>query len=383
MKRRLIHTLYGMVMVVILGLFAGIATAVTAPPDGWLTCTGDIHCYTHAYWTGLGIPIVSEWECDYSLCSGDCATWRDSAIVEKTGTTIKVTLKNRYVPTNRKHVRFRIEGTGATGVPNALDIQGINNGLPNSKLYYHGEPTLTYASGSWVVDVVAEIIPQPDKVVLTVVIPGVPVVAKAWGDECCTEKPGPRRVEVTYPPLFAPVFGPCGSAQSLTIVNSTGRPIEVSFNGGAFNAVNAWDSISFACTSNPYDCYEARLVDKMGMYLSATGCAEPFTGEVPTLSEWGLIIFSLLILTLASVAVVRRKQSLAVAGDVTGSIKAPLFHAAVFGKTLAVTMALAVIGLGVAGAAYGDLALRDIIGTLISAGIVAYMAHLWIGAKRE
>jgi len=104
---------------------------------------------------------------------------------------------------------------------------------------------------------------------------------------------------------------------------------------------------------------------------------------VPTLSEWGLIIFSLLILTLGTVVVVRRKYSLAIAGEVSGSIKAPLLDAGIFWKVLASTEALAVVGLGLAGAIYGSLATRDIFGTLISAAIVAYMTHLWIGPRRE
>ena len=106
--------------------------------------------------------------------------------------------------------------------------------------------------------------------------------------------------------------------------------------------------------------------------------------EVPTLSEWGMIIFSLLILTLATVVVVRRKTTAVVAGaNVSTTVPMPLMVAGVFWKVLAVAEAVAIAGLAIAGAVSGSLAARDIVGTLISAAIVAYMAHLWIGPKRE
>jgi len=44
---------------------------------------------------------------------------------------------------------------------------------------------------------------------------------------------------------------------------------------------------------------------------------------------------------------------------------------------------LAGAGLGVAMAIAGTVAVRDIAGTIVSAGIVAYIAHLWIGARKE
>ncbi len=61
----------------------------------------------------------------------------------------------------------------------------------------------------------------------------------------------------------------------------------------------------------------------------------------------------------------------------------PLFVPEIFWKVLVVTLALAVIGLGVAFMVFDTVALRDVIGTLISATIVAYMAHLWVWHARE
>jgi len=115
----------------------------------------------------------------------------------------------------------------------------------------------------------------------------------------------------------------------------------------------------------------------------ASECCGPIN-STPTLSEWGLIIFALLILTLISVVVVRRKTVLATAGgDASMTIGGPLFIPVVFWKTLTAMLVLAGAGLGVAMAIAGTVAVRDIAGTIVSAGIVAYIAHLWIGARKE
>jgi len=109
-------------------------------------------------------------------------------------------------------------------------------------------------------------------------------------------------------------------------------------------------------------------------------------GKIPTLSEWGLIVFSLLILTLITVVVVRRRLATVAAGaggTISTSSTGPLFFPAIFFKSLTATLGLAVAVLIAAIAVSGTLPLRDIAGSLISAAIVAYIAHLWIVSNRE
>ncbi len=60
-----------------------------------------------------------------------------------------------------------------------------------------------------------------------------------------------------------------------------------------------------------------------------------------------------------------------------------LFEPELFWKVFSVTQVLAIIGLAVSFAIYGELAVRDIVGTFVSASIVAYMAHLWVAYGRE
>jgi hypothetical protein len=60
-----------------------------------------------------------------------------------------------------------------------------------------------------------------------------------------------------------------------------------------------------------------------------------------------------------------------------------LFEPELFWKVFSVTQVIALVALAVSYAVYGELAARDIVGTFISASIVAYMAHLWIAHGRE
>lgn len=142
-------------------------------------------------------------------------------------------------------------------------------------------------------------------------------------------------------------------------------------------------AMTFTCSADGGNGWIIQIGDGVGGNTDAVltlniSCA------VPTLSEWGMIIFSLLILTLGTVVVVRRRTVAAVAGaNVSTTVHMPMMIAGVFWKVLAVTEALAVVGLGIAGAVFGSLATRDIFGTMISAAIVAYMTHLWIGPRRE
>lgn len=58
-------------------------------------------------------------------------------------------------------------------------------------------------------------------------------------------------------------------------------------------------------------------------------------------------------------------------------------HTGLLAKSLIATSSVALIGCAAALRIYGELALRDIIGTAISALLVAYLVHLWIALGRE
>ena len=79
--------------------------------------------------------------------------------------------------------------------------------------------------------------------------------------------------------------------------------------------------------------------------------------------------------------VAANRSSAGVGGSVT--ISGPIFAPARYMKALIVTLSLAVIVLITAMAISGSLPVRDIIGTILSAAIVAYIAHLWIVPRNK
>ncbi|MBI5762931.1 MAG: hypothetical protein HZA51_05330 [Planctomycetes bacterium] len=60
-----------------------------------------------------------------------------------------------------------------------------------------------------------------------------------------------------------------------------------------------------------------------------------------------------------------------------------LFHLGLFAKSLAVIGSVAVVGCAVALRVQGELATRDIVGTVISVPMLAYLVHLWIALSKE
>ncbi len=108
----------------------------------------------------------------------------------------------------------------------------------------------------------------------------------------------------------------------------------------------------------------------------------PFCPQTPTLSEWGLIIFTLLLLTVATRFIVRHQVTL---NTTTGTLppnNIPLLTPIVFRKALIITSLLFLIGSLLAlGLSYSPSSV-DMVGSLISVFILAYLLHLLMLLKR-
>jgi len=106
--------------------------------------------------------------------------------------------------------------------------------------------------------------------------------------------------------------------------------------------------------------------------------------DTPTLSEWGLITFTLLLLSFGMVFVYRRQNALAIAGTaVSADAKPSTFDRSLYFKALGGTLVLAIAGLVTAYRYFGTLTITDTIGTLVSACIVAYMVQLSMMMKKK
>jgi hypothetical protein len=107
---------------------------------------------------------------------------------------------------------------------------------------------------------------------------------------------------------------------------------------------------------------------------------------IPTLSQWGLILLALLLLTAGTIVLLRWQPALqmampGMAGAKPGDTR--LFVPERFLRVLAVTLAVAVLGLAGVIVWSSGVAARDIVGTLLSAGIVAYWLHLLPRTQQE
>ncbi|MCX6830859.1 MAG: IPTL-CTERM sorting domain-containing protein [candidate division Zixibacteria bacterium] len=105
--------------------------------------------------------------------------------------------------------------------------------------------------------------------------------------------------------LVCPNFGQLNAGDILTVINGTvTKNIQVAYNGGAFGApLSPGQQITFVGTNS---------CDKYGVWLSAKG--NPNYGyecppSIPTLSEWAMIVFSVLLLGMMTYYVIRRRRT--------------------------------------------------------------------------
>jgi parallel beta-helix repeat protein len=117
----------------------------------------------------------------------------------------------------------------------------------------------------------------------------------------------------------------------------------------------------------------------MGAYPDTAG-----TG-IPTLSEWGLIIFMLMLTTIGILFTMRRQAMIAAtSGGIADGTPPPVLVPAVFIKALTITGLLALIGFAISIWLSSSLpTTTDIVGTLISVPIFAYLIHLLMIFKRQ
>lgn len=99
--------------------------------------------------------------------------------------------------------------------------------------------------------------------------------------------------------------------------------------------------------------------------------------NVPTLSQWGLILLSLILLSIATVSIIQNKSSLGHSRGTTISSSSfiPYFHAALFRRMFLKSMpAMLIIFVMISFIEDGWFA-RNLIGTIISILIVVYLLH--------
>ena len=109
--------------------------------------------------------------------------------------------------------------------------------------------------------------------------------------------------------------------------------------------------------------------------------------NIPTLSEWGMIILALLMFSAAAVFIRRRQPQLAgaanlpiAAGHHAGR---SIFDRALLFKSVLATVSLAALTLAVIAVFFGRPSLVDIFGTLLSSVVVGFLIHILLLEKNR
>jgi hypothetical protein len=106
---------------------------------------------------------------------------------------------------------------------------------------------------------------------------------------------------------------------------------------------------------------------------------------VPTVSEWGLFLMLLLLLSVGTILFGQRRALLVGAnrGVVGGGPVRIPFAAGRFTKTLVAVAGFAIVALLAAFALAGEIAAVDVTGTVLCVPVLAYLIHLWLTPRKE
>jgi len=138
----------------------------------------------------------------------------------------------------------------------------------------------------------------------------------------------------------------------------------------------------YCCTSGDIYCDELPTESGL-MTLELVEIVE----TIPTLSQWGLILLALLLLTFSTMAILQRQPLAASTGSgnahITVPSKALLFDSQLYWKTLPKILLLVPVVLLLFYFVYGFITTADVLGTVISAGIITYWIQLILVSHRN
>ena len=105
---------------------------------------------------------------------------------------------------------------------------------------------------------------------------------------------------------------------------------------------------------------------------------------IPTMGQWGMMLFAVIMLSFGLVFVMRQQVALAGVGTSTSFGQGIPFEKSIFGKALVVVMLGLALTFAVAILAFGyEMTNADVPGSLLFGPALAYLAHLVILAKKE
>lgn len=108
------------------------------------------------------------------------------------------------------------------------------------------------------------------------------------------------------------------------------------------------------------------------------GCAQNPVTDIPTLSEWGLILLSILLLSYGTLIIMANNVALSGIGNIQLPIKEIYIPFSSFHFSIAsvLTILLVIFGFVLSIILYGSAFTSDIIGVSFTAPVFAYFIHL-------
>lgn len=100
-----------------------------------------------------------------------------------------------------------------------------------------------------------------------------------------------------------------------------------------------------------------------------------YAGDIPTLSQWGLIVFGLLLISTGILFIRKRQLRMATCNVSVETNKQALYNRKIFIKTLAYILPAAIAFMIILNFFTGDLTRVDIAGTLLCSVIAAFILH--------
>jgi len=108
------------------------------------------------------------------------------------------------------------------------------------------------------------------------------------------------------------------------------------------------------------------------------------SSHIPTLSAWGLIILCLLLLSFASISIVRQRQTaLVTSNGMNINLKNPLFDAKQFRRIALISIPFILVAIALISLIEGGVFARDIIGVIISGLIISFLIQFLINSEQN
>jgi len=182
-----------------------------------------------------------------------------------------------------------------------------------------------------------------------------------------------------------------GGTPPFTVSNSTGNFYDANGNNlsnADLNSLISNSTLQIWVDANNSSTHSLTIIDSNGLIDSVSGgpcniCPEFNPEDIPTLSQWGLILLSLILLSITTVSIIQNKNSLAHnRGAPSPTVMIPYFDRTLFKRMLLKSLPLMLLVFVLISLVEGSWFVRNLVGTVLSVGILVYILHYVVLSER-